>query len=36
MLYKLVAVAMMLTAIVATPDYDDYMNQDCGQVDECE
>jgi len=36
MLYKLTAAVLMLSVLVSTPDYDDFMNQDCGRWDECE
>ncbi len=34
MLYRLVAAVMLLT--IAVPDYDDFMEQECHQVEECE
>ena len=34
--YKILSILLMLSVVVATPDWDDYMTQDCGQWDECE
>ena len=34
MLYRLAAVIMLL--VVAIPDYDNFENQECHQVEECE
>lgn len=34
MLYRLAAVVLVLVTFV--PDWDDFQNQECHQVDECE
>jgi len=34
MLYRLAAIVMLL--IVTVPDYDNFMEQECHQVEECE
>lgn len=34
MRYRIIAIAMLLT--VSVPDYDNFENQECHQVEECE